>query len=64
MSEADKGKPNLSRRRFLSCGFMAAATAGLTAHGAPAIIGATDKNDEAQKKSPSSHFMMRIREEF
>jgi deferrochelatase/peroxidase EfeB len=56
MSEIDKEKLNLSRRRFLSCGFMAAATAGLTAHGAPAIIGATDKNDEAQKKSAVEPF--------
>ena len=51
MSQSDKEKSNLSRRRFLSCGFMAAATAGLTAHGAPAIIGAADQNGNGAQKN-------------
>jgi deferrochelatase/peroxidase EfeB len=56
MSEGDKENLNLSRRRFLSCGIMAAATAGLTAHGAPAIIGAADKTEETQKKNTIEPF--------
>ncbi len=55
MSHSDKDKPNLSRRRFLSCGFMAAASAGLAAHGAPAIVG-TDQNDEAGRKDTTEPF--------
>jgi deferrochelatase/peroxidase EfeB len=56
MSESDKEKLPLSRRRFLSCGFMAAAAAGLTAHGAPALIGATDQNGGAQQKGAIEPF--------
>lgn len=56
MNPPDKEKPNLSRRRFLSSGFMAAATAGLTAQGAPALIGTAGKNDEAPEKNTVEPF--------
>ncbi|HEY1789930.1 MAG TPA: iron uptake transporter deferrochelatase/peroxidase subunit [Verrucomicrobiae bacterium] len=56
MSEPDKEKPNLSRRRFLSCGLMAAATAGLTAHGAPAVIGKADESDKTREKNAIEPF--------
>ncbi|HEY3761632.1 MAG TPA: iron uptake transporter deferrochelatase/peroxidase subunit [Verrucomicrobiae bacterium] len=42
MSQADEEKSRLSRRRFLSCGFMAAAAAGFSAHGAPAAMAETN----------------------
>lgn len=50
MSESDKDKMHLTRRRFLSSGFMAAAAAGLNAQGAPAIVGAASQNDQASQK--------------
>jgi len=49
MNPSDEEKPGLSRRRFLSCGFMAAAGAGLSTQGAlGAIALATKSNDPVQ----------------
>ena len=56
MSQSDEEKARLSRRRFLSCGFMAAASAGLTAHDAPALIGDTNQSDEAPQKNAVEPF--------
>jgi len=55
MSQSDEDKLHLSRRRFLSCGFMAAAAAGLNAQGAP-MISATNQNDEASQKDAVEPF--------
>jgi len=55
MSQSDEEKLHLSRRRFLSCGFMAAAAAGLNAQGAP-MISATNQNDEASQKDAVEPF--------
>jgi deferrochelatase/peroxidase EfeB len=46
MNPSEEEKLHLSRRRFLSCGFMAAATAGLSAHGAPPALVTIKKDDE------------------
>jgi len=56
MSQSEKENPHLSRRRFLSCGFMAAAAAGLTAHGAPAMLESAAPNGEARKKGAIEPF--------
>src|SRR5580658_9493146 len=45
MNSSDEKKPGLSRRRFLSCGVMAATTAGLGAPGALAAAAPAQKND-------------------
>ena len=55
MNPSDEKKTSLSRRRFLGCGFMAAASAGLSAQGAPAIVAAI-KNDEAEQKQAIEPF--------
>jgi deferrochelatase/peroxidase EfeB len=55
MNPSDEKKPSLSRRRFLGCGFMAAAAAGLSAQGAPAVIAAL-KNDEPEQKNAIEPF--------
>jgi deferrochelatase/peroxidase EfeB len=47
MNSSDEDKPSLSRRRFLSCGFMAAAGAGLSTQGALAAIASTTNGDES-----------------
>jgi deferrochelatase/peroxidase EfeB len=46
MNPSNEKKSILSRRQFLSCGVMAAASAGLSARGEPAGIAATKQNDE------------------
>jgi deferrochelatase/peroxidase EfeB len=57
MNQPDDEKLRLSRRRFLSCGFMAAAAAGLSAHGAPVIPGAKpSENDSASKDAAEPFF--------
>jgi deferrochelatase/peroxidase EfeB len=56
MSQSDEEKLRLSRRRFLSCGFMAAAAAGLSAQGAPTLAGATNQNDETLEKNAAEPF--------
>ncbi len=56
MSKSDEEKLHLSRRRFLSCGFMAAAAAGLSAHGAPAVIAAVKKDDEPTQTDATEPF--------
>ncbi|MGA9778216.1 MAG: iron uptake transporter deferrochelatase/peroxidase subunit [Verrucomicrobiia bacterium] len=56
MSKSDEEKLHLSRRRFLGCGFMAAATAGLSAHGAPAVIAAVRKSDEPTQTNAAEPF--------
>jgi deferrochelatase/peroxidase EfeB len=55
MNPADEEKSRLSRRGFLSCGFMAAA-AGLSAQGAPAIIAGTQAGDEPGQKNATEPF--------
>jgi len=56
MSETNKDKLHLSRRRFLSSGIMAAATAGLTAQGAPALVEAVNQNAKAPSKDAIEPF--------
>jgi deferrochelatase/peroxidase EfeB len=56
MTPSDKDKSSVSRRRFLSCGFMAAATAGLTAQGAPMLAGAANEGGQGQKKNAIEPF--------
>jgi deferrochelatase/peroxidase EfeB len=56
MNPSDEEKLNLSRRRFLSCGFMAAATAGLSAQGAPAVMGAMSKDNPPVEKNATEPF--------
>jgi deferrochelatase/peroxidase EfeB len=56
MNPSDEEKLRLSRRRFLSCGFMAAATAGLSAQGAPAVIAAMKQDDSAVLKDATEPF--------
>ena len=56
MSETNKDKLHLSRRRFLSSGIMAAATAGLTAQGAPALVEAANQNAKAPSKDAIEPF--------
>jgi len=56
MNPSDEEKLRLSRRRFLSCGFMAAATAGLSAQGAPAVIAAMKQDDPAVLKDATEPF--------
>ena len=56
MSKSDEEKLHLSRRRFLRCGFMAAAAAGLSAHGAPAVIAAVKKDDEPTQTDATEPF--------
>jgi len=46
MNSSDEDKPSLSRRRFLSSGFMAAAGAGLSTQGVLAAVTPTTKSDE------------------
>ena len=55
MNPSDEKRTPLSRRRFLGCGFMAAATASLSAQGAPAVIAAM-KNDEPEQKNTIEPF--------
>src|SRR5580698_9332806 len=56
MNQSDEEKLRLSRRRFLSCGFLAAAGAGLSAQGAPAVIAAMQKSDEPVQKDAKEPF--------
>jgi deferrochelatase/peroxidase EfeB len=56
MSKSDEKKPHLSRRHFISCGFMAAATAGLSAQAAPTVIAAMKKGDEPVQKNTTEPF--------
>jgi deferrochelatase/peroxidase EfeB len=56
MSQSDQDNSPLSRRRFLACGFMAAAAAGLNAHGAPSVIGAANQNTETPPKDAIEPF--------
>jgi deferrochelatase/peroxidase EfeB len=56
MNPSDEEKLRLSRRRFLSCGFMAAATAGLSAQGAPAVIAAMNKGDDSAQTNATEPF--------
>jgi deferrochelatase/peroxidase EfeB len=51
MNPSDEEKSRLSRRRFLSGGIMAAAAAGLSAHGTPAIIGAPNRDETASRNT-------------
>jgi deferrochelatase/peroxidase EfeB len=50
MKRSDEEKLRLSRRHFLSCGFMATVMAGLGAQGAPANDAATKKSDGPDEK--------------
>jgi len=54
MSSSDEEKQRLSRRRFLGCGFMAAAMAGLSAHGAS--DSAPAQSDPPAEKGASQAF--------
>lgn len=56
MNPSDEEKARLSRRHFLSRGFMAAAAAGFNAHGAPVMGRAPDGNNDAQSKSAIEPF--------
>jgi deferrochelatase/peroxidase EfeB len=56
MNPSDEDKSRLSRRRFLSCGLMAAATASLSAQGAPAVIASMKKEDESSGKNATEPF--------
>jgi deferrochelatase/peroxidase EfeB len=56
MNQSDEEKLRLSRRRFLSCGLMAAAAAGLSAHGAPAIVETTSTGDAPATKDAIEPF--------
>jgi len=49
MNPSDEEKSRLSRRRFLSGGIMAAAAAGLSAHGAPPIVGAANRDETVSR---------------
>jgi deferrochelatase/peroxidase EfeB len=51
MNPSDEEKSNLSRRRFLSSGILAAAAAGLSAHAAPALAGPATNDDASQRNA-------------
>jgi len=51
MSQSNEEKLPLSRRRFLSSGIMAAAATGLSAHGAPPIVGAANRDETVSRNA-------------
>jgi deferrochelatase/peroxidase EfeB len=56
MNPSEEEKASLSRRRFLSCGFMAAAAAGLSAKGAPVLAQDADQKSQAPLKNAVEPF--------
>jgi len=56
MNPSDEKKVRLSRRRFLSSGLLAAAAAGLSAKGAPAIMGAANQHSDSPPKDAIEPF--------